>query len=241
LPVVGEFAASSVEGGLAQATCGTERPDGLAGIPPGGQDATPELFAVEVAAAGLRHGWSLLDGERASSVPKPARRPGTGRLHKILLVEGVTEVLTIQQFLRLYQKDHKIVLVPLSGNNLINGSHEQELGELTRISANVFALIDSERSSSDAPLEQRRTDFVQVCKNAGLLNCHVLERRATENYFTDAAVKAVKGNNYRELAPYEKLGIQSPSWTKDENWRIARAMKVEDLEHTDLGKFLCSL
>jgi hypothetical protein len=129
----------------------------------------------------------------------------------------------------------------LGGKALINGAREQELREVTRISPNVFALIDSERNACNAPLERERTDFVQACNNAGLRGCHVLERRATENYFTEAAVKAIKGNNYRALTHFEKLGMQSPSWTKDENWRIARAMKVEELENTDLGRFLRSL
>jgi hypothetical protein len=41
---------------------------------------------------------------------------------KVLLVEGPKEVKTIQQLLRKYKKDHKIVLLPLGGraNSLIN-------------------------------------------------------------------------------------------------------------------------
>jgi ABC-type cobalamin/Fe3+-siderophores transport system ATPase subunit len=160
---------------------------------------------------------------------------------KILLVEGVTDVLTIQQFLRIYGKDHRIVLLPLGGSHLINGSREQELREVTRITSNVFALIDSERGAPNAPPEQTRTAFVQACCNAGLRKCHVLDRRATENYLADAAVKAVKGSNYRAPAPFEELKKLSPSWSKDENWRIAREMTAQDLDNTDLGQFLISL
>ncbi len=157
--------------------------------------------------------------------------------NKILLVEGRSEVKTIQQFLRLWKKDHQIVLIPLGGATLINGSSELELRELNRISTNISALIDSERVFQDAPLAANITAFVASCVKLGI-NVSVLERRAIENYFTDAAVKNVLGSGYRALAPYEKLNEVSPSWSKPENWRIAREMLIADLEATDLGAFL---
>jgi ABC-type Mn2+/Zn2+ transport system ATPase subunit len=159
---------------------------------------------------------------------------------KILLVEGTTDVKTIQQFLRLYRKDHQIVLLPLGGGSLINGSSEMELGEIKRISENVCALIDSERASLDAQIGSDREEFVETCKKVGI-TCHVLDRRATENYFTDEAVKNTKGSEYRALEPYQLLKESSRGWSKAENWRIARAMTLEDLNETDLGKFLNSL
>lgn len=159
---------------------------------------------------------------------------------KILLVEGTTDVKTIQQFLRLYRKDHQIVLLPLGGGSLINGSSEVELGEIKRISENVFALIDSERASLEAPLDPDREEFVETCEKVGI-TCHVLDRRATENYFTDEAVKNIKGSEYRALEPYQLLKDISHSWSKTENWRIARATTLEDLNETDLGEFLYSL
>src|SRR5262249_29182042 len=54
----------------------------------------------------------------------------------LLLVEGVTEVLAIQQFLRMYGKDHQVVLLPLGGDNFINGNRETELQEILRITEN---------------------------------------------------------------------------------------------------------
>jgi AAA15 family ATPase/GTPase len=157
--------------------------------------------------------------------------------NKILLVEGRSEVKAIQQFLRLWRKDHQIVLIPLGGGTLINRSSELELQELKRISTNVSALIDSERVFQDAPLAANVSAFVASCENLGI-NVSVLERRATENYFTDEAVKKVLGSAHRALAPYEKLNEVSPSWSKSENWRIAREMSIADLESTDLGAFL---
>lgn len=125
----------------------------------------------------------------------------------------------------------------MGGASLINSSSEEELTEITRISENIFALIDSERPAIDAQLDANRAGFVEICRKIGI-HCKVLDRRATENYFPDSAVKKMKGQNYRALGPYEKLNEISPSWSKTENWKIAREMTLDDLNSTDLGEFL---
>jgi len=159
---------------------------------------------------------------------------------KVLLVEGPTEVKTVQQILRKYRKDHKIVLLPLGGSGLIKADSEHELIEIKRITQNVSALIDSERDSPDAKLPPHRQRFFETCKKVGI-DCHVLERRAIENYLPDRAVKAIKGIKYHSLDSYQKLEQASPSWGKQENWCIVREMTPEELNSTDLGKFLRSL
>jgi ABC-type cobalamin/Fe3+-siderophores transport system ATPase subunit len=155
----------------------------------------------------------------------------------VLMVEGSTDVKTVQQFLRLYGKDHKVVILPLGGSQFINDSRETELNEVKRITDKVSVLIDSERSTGDEDLQPSRASFVDMCSRAGIA-CHVLERRATENYLSERAVKIVKGDKYRALGPYEKLRDVSPSWAKEENWRIAREMSCEELDQMDLGHFL---
>jgi hypothetical protein len=159
---------------------------------------------------------------------------------KVLLVEGVTDVLTIQQFLRFFGIDHKIVLLPLGGSALINGDRSLELEEIKRITPQVFALIDSELDAPTANVEKARVDFLNVCDRLKIRR-HVLERRATENYFTDAAVKAAMGPKYKALGKHEDLRLAVPSWSKSDNWRIARRMSKADLESTDLGKFIHSI
>ncbi len=159
---------------------------------------------------------------------------------KVLLVEGPTDVLTIQQLLRKYKRDHLVVLLPLGGSSLIKGSRGTELEEIKRISEQMFALIDSERPGKDIVLGAERAAFVKACEEAGI-TCHVLERRAIENYFSERAIKKVKGEKYRALQPFEKLEEVSPAWSKAENWRIALEMTREELEATDLGTFLASL
>jgi hypothetical protein len=89
-------------------------------------------------------------------------------------------------------------------------------------------------------LKPDRRGFADVCHKLGI-NCLVLERRATENYLTDRAIKLFKGNAFRALSPYELLKDVTPSWAKEENWRIASEMTRDELEQTELGAFLQNL
>lgn len=158
---------------------------------------------------------------------------------KILLVEGPTDVRAIQQFLRMLDKDHKVVLLQLGGSSLINAVSETELQEIKRISPNVSALIDSERAVAGGTLSPERQQFQAHCSAADI-PCKVLERRAIENYFSDAAVKVVNGPKYRALAPFEDLKDASPGWRKADNWKIAREMTLDHLD-PDLKAFLENL
>ena len=161
--------------------------------------------------------------------------------NKILLVEGPTEVKTIQQFLRKHGKDHEILLLPLGSNSLINGVFKDELQEIKRISEHIYALIDSERSAAAQELTRERKEFVDMCKETGIV-CHVLQYRATENYFPDHAVKAIKGENFSALSPYESLKNRSQfGWSKADNWRMAKEMSLDELSQTDLGSFIQQL
>lgn len=159
---------------------------------------------------------------------------------KILLVEGVTDVKTAQQLLRFYRKDHKVVVLPLGGTQFITGSRETELQEIKRISENIYALIDSERTASNDELDPTRRGFAELCQKVGI-KCHVLKYRAIENYLSDRAIKKVKGDKYKALQPYQALKESQPAWAKSENWRMAREMIREELDDTDLGEFLSSL
>lgn len=159
---------------------------------------------------------------------------------KVLLVEGKTDVKTIQQILAKYKKDHQVVLLPLGGTSMISKYSKEELQEIKRITKNVFSVIDSERTQVGAPLALGRQAFVSNCQDLGI-TCHVLDRRATENYLSDSAVKKVMGPSYRALAPYEIAGPAIPSWSKSENWRIAKEMTEAEFDATDLGSFLKSI
>lgn len=155
---------------------------------------------------------------------------------KVLLVEGRTEVKAIQQLLRLYRLDHDVLLLPMGGGELINQHSEHELSEIARICEDVHALIDSERSSVDDQLSASRQAFKHNCEKVGI-SIHVLERRALENYFTEAAIKSVYGADGRVLKEFELPKESGMDWCKVLNWRVAAEMKKDDLRETDLGDF----
>jgi ABC-type cobalamin/Fe3+-siderophores transport system ATPase subunit len=157
--------------------------------------------------------------------------------NRVLLAEGPTDVTALQRLLRLYGAEHEVVLVPLGGGSLISPEAEQQLAEIRRLSESIYAIVDSERASADAELPANVSGFARVCDELGIQTL-VLERRALENYFTDHAVKAVKGDKYRALGPFERLKEIDPAWGKAENWRIAAEMTEEELQGTDLGTFL---
>lgn len=161
---------------------------------------------------------------------------------KILLVEGPTDVRVFQQFLRAIKEEHNVLVLNLGGATMINGRREYELAEIKKIanSNNIFCWIDSEKTSEKDNIPKDRNEFIQICNRLGF-KINVSEKRATENYLADYAVKETKGEKYNSLKEFEKLQDSAMPWSKEENWLIARKMKFEDIEKTDLGVFLLSI
>lgn len=157
----------------------------------------------------------------------------------ILLVEGPTDVLLFQEFLRKFGKDGTIVVMQLGGASLINSSIKVHLAELGRIvdPSKIHVFIDSEKSAAEANLAKDRRQFLEACKQCGV-NAAASEKRATENYFTERAIKAALGASYEVLDSYQLLKTASKPWSKSDNWRIAREMSKSEIEQTDLGRFI---
>jgi energy-coupling factor transporter ATP-binding protein EcfA2 len=156
---------------------------------------------------------------------------------KVLLVEGSTEVLAFQQILRKYRMDHQVVLLHLGGSGIIKANSTEALAEIKRLSSDVAAIVDSEKNSVEEELAPERTAFKEDCESLGF-KCHILERRALENYFPQRVVKHVLGEKYDELQPFEKLSASKMPWAKNDHWKLAREMTREELEESDLGVFL---
>ncbi|MFI7247261.1 ATP-dependent nuclease [Micromonospora chalcea] len=166
------------------------------------------------------------------------KRAGIGYT-RILLVEGKSEIRALMQLLRLYGKEHEVLMLPLHGDEMIRGDVEQELLEVTRLSDSVSYLIDSERTSRGEPLSKSRQGFVDLCDRLGIEGL-VLERRALENYLPEHAVVSAFGEQAKPLGPFEKKG-SAQGWPKTNNWRAASRMRSDDLVGTDLGQFLARL
>lgn len=160
----------------------------------------------------------------------------------LLLVEGPTDVLFFQEFLRKLGKDHKYLLMQLGGSSLIRGGVIPQLSELTRIidPSKIRVFIDSEKKSAEEPLAEDRAAFISDCTSIGI-QVHVSEWRATENYFEQKGLRKALNERHQPLGHFQKLKDSPAPWHKSQNWRIARETELDDIINTDLGKFLVSL
>lgn len=155
---------------------------------------------------------------------------------KILLVEGPTDIKVFQQFLRKYKIEHKVAILHGGGSSIFRKGVKSELEEIKRISNNnLFIIIDSEQKSEEADADEKRKDFKAICDEMNI-HCHLTKRRATENYFTAVAIKKVVGQHAQALSPFDDP--KKIEWTKNDNWRIAKEMQLEDLRNTDIGEFI---
>jgi ABC-type cobalamin/Fe3+-siderophores transport system ATPase subunit len=99
---------------------------------------------------------------------------------RVLLVEGTTEVPTVQRWLRLYGIEHQVVLLPLGGSSLINETSAQALAEISRITTDVSVLIDSERSTAEEPLDRRaKRSSTLAAASASMSMCFSAEHSRT--------------------------------------------------------------
>lgn len=159
---------------------------------------------------------------------------------KVLLVEGHTDVLTFEALLSMVNKEHEFAILSLGGS--VDGKRREELQHISALKLQISAVIDSEKASFSAAIEPARKGFQMVCQNLAI-TCHILERRAIENYFTLRAIKVALGSKhlFRELQPYESLIAVPHHWKKRDNWKIARATHWNEIEQTDLGHWLTEL
>jgi energy-coupling factor transporter ATP-binding protein EcfA2 len=155
----------------------------------------------------------------------------------VLAVEGVNDIKTVQQFLRLLGKDHRVVVLQLGGSQMIRPQRAQEFSETLRLTKNVHVLIDSERTQAAAPLMQVRAEFLAACAALNI-RAAATDRRAIEHYISDRAAKMAFGDKFRSLSEFEERASASPIWGKSETWRAAREMTKGELLQTDVGQLL---
>jgi putative AbiEii toxin of type IV toxin-antitoxin system/AAA ATPase-like protein len=153
---------------------------------------------------------------------------------KIVLVEGPTEIKLIRRLLQRLGAAQRVTLISLGGSSSMSGRSTHGLVELRRLSDQVFAVVDSERQGpTQSPIPERRA-FKRNCTRLGI-DCHVLERRSIECYFSERAIKSVLGDDFRELGP---VGAVPSNWPKELNWKIADAMELDEFTGPDLIDFL---
>lgn len=156
-----------------------------------------------------------------------------GGYDAVLLVEGRNDVKAFAELLRKLDLDHRVVLIPIGGRELINKDCQHALEQLRKLSDKVFVVIDSEKKSAKAELSENRKAFVKVCDDLKI-SSFVIEEGAIENIFPDDAVKAGIGESAAALAPYRS----DRQWGKGDNWKIAAKMDPKQLAESPLGMFL---
>lgn len=154
--------------------------------------------------------------------------------HKILLVEGPTEIKLFRSLLQRLGASHRVTVLPLGGSSSINRKAAHALIELRRLSDKIYAIIDSERTGPQQRAIRERHQFKRNCDRIGI-QCHLLENRSIESYFSNAAIKNVLGHQHEALGPHAKV---PSNWPKQENWRIAEAMQLSEFTSPDLIDFL---
>jgi ABC-type Mn2+/Zn2+ transport system ATPase subunit len=160
---------------------------------------------------------------------------------RILLVEGPKDVRTAQQLLRLYDRDRQTIVLPLGGDSMINGTISHELSEVRRLCNRVYALVDSERDSEDSDPIPARQKFARICEDLQI-KCCVTKRRAIENYISQEALDITWNHgDYRALLHYDMLAKDGSFWGKGESWKAARHLTREEIDATDIGKFLAAM
>ena len=106
----------------------------------------------------------------------------------------------------------------------------ERAAELTRLAVEIARAardaVDPQALvlGSVAPLEEcydpSLAPDAASCERLGI-RCLVLERRASENYLTDRAVKVVLGEGAEALDHYAVLREADVPWSKSQNWKIA--------------------
>lgn len=156
----------------------------------------------------------------------------------VLFVEGPSDVKVISEWLRKIGLSKRWALMSLGGSETINSDGVEAIKQVLQVHPRVAVVIDSERHAAEAEIEKKRTRFKADCELARV-PCLITQKRATENYFTDRAVKAACGDNAVALGAFEKLA--GHGWGKRDGLRIASAMSVEEIEYVDIVQFIREL
>ena len=205
------------------------------------RQAADRIFALTQNATGC----DISEFHRTQNLAKVVGELSFGRsdfapARKLLLVEGQTDVLTFQNLLAAFGREHEFAIISLNGDSGINSNRLPELEQMCALGIDVRAIIDSERASHDADIAKHRSNFVTECDKLGV-RCHVLKRRAIENYFPQRAIDQGLGlGKFRALKPFEDLEGVANHWPKKKNAQIARAIFKLEIEDTDLGQFLAA-
>lgn len=156
----------------------------------------------------------------------------------VLFVEGPNDTRVCREWMSLLGKGHEWVILPIGGSTTIDAMGYEAIAQIVYLYPNVAVMIDSERTAEDAPLETKRQEFFDGCMRVGI-KCHVTSRHSTDSYLSQSAIAKAFGTKAKALGHYEKLGEHG--WAKNQGYKAAQKMELDEIKNTDIGEFLGSL
>lgn len=158
---------------------------------------------------------------------------------KVIWVEGPTDIPIFQEWIKKMQQPdgQKVSVVPLGGDSV--ASEHFDILSLASLNPKYLIVLDSEREGADKPLSKAKNKFKERCQKEG---AEVLftEKRCTENYFTKRALEKIYPTHklVAEVDSYEYLHNQLKSFSKNKGYLVAKAMSLEEIINTDIGRAL---
>lgn len=158
---------------------------------------------------------------------------------KVLLVEGPTDVPVFSALLRKKNKYQNYLIWPLGGSSMINGETAKQLSELKRLGddIDIHCWIDSEVQSEEQETSEPRKKFKKNCKDLGI-EVTISKYRSIENYFPLEVIQKINPK-IETFGPYD--AVPDGIWDKGSNWRMASELDLEQINTTDLYKFIQEL
>jgi predicted ATP-dependent endonuclease of OLD family len=145
----------------------------------------------------------------------------------VLLLEGPTDQAAVRAWWKtLYDEEPepRIALLPVGGDCIRHLDREA----LKAVGRKCFAMLDSDRDSESASPNPVATNFSD--RMAGVVDTHILERRALENYFTAKAIqKAHRLKTLPVFGHFDKLNKKVESFSKGRAGAMAAAMTSRDI------------
>lgn len=129
-----------------------------------------------------------------------------------------------------------VAILALGGSDAASENFDPE--QWRTLHPRIGAILDSERKSAAQDPQKERQEIKAKLEAVGI-HCHLTERRATENYFTERALKSVYGDCPGNLDPFGGPNLANQGvkqFAKSRNGDVAHAMEWAEVETTDVGE-----
>lgn len=156
---------------------------------------------------------------------------------KVLLVEGSNDVPVFKAWLAKAPSygGQNVAILALGGSDAASSNFDPE--QWRSLHPKIGAMLDSERKFVGEEPPKERQEIKGKLERAGI-RCHLTAHRATENYFTERALKLVYGGCPNSLDRFGDPNLANQGvkqFSKSRNGEVAQAMEWAEIETTDIG------